>query len=395
MLPAGRRRLLHGVEQLGRRRLPFAESVERDPRPAAQRQEQPRLRRQHRGGVVLPETGQGVARERLRRRRRRRLAEGRGGLLGPPRRQRLVPPQQRRQHRRPSRLLRRRRPPRPSSLQHHAPARQRRRGIRPFSRRRELLPGAIVLFQGRQCPRQEQPSLHLHDAASRRRLIEQSFGRRRLAAPQQRPRLQQRPLVAGRHLLVAAHRLPDLLGPVHAAHPPQQVHQPRHGLRRPRVSFNTASYSDTASGRPSSTRTRPSQYAASASSGAPSAWRASRIASTSSGSAAAAFPASQCSQPRANGRSASRPAGAGADDSTGSIRAGSSRTPAAWAVERLAHAIQGQPHRRLRRRPQRRFHHRRGVAQAVGPLIHRRFSIFRHWLATRSRPDDPGRQRLL
>ncbi len=148
MRPAGRRRLLHRVEQFGRRRLTLAESVERDPRPAAQRQKQSGLRRQHRGRVVLPQTGQGITRERLHRRLRRRLPEGRDRLLRPLCRQRLVPPQQRRQRRRPSRFLRRRLT-RPSPFQQHAPARQRRRGIRPLPRRLELLPGAIVLFQGR------------------------------------------------------------------------------------------------------------------------------------------------------------------------------------------------------------------------------------------------------
>ncbi len=80
----------------------------------------------------------------------------------------------------------------------------------------------------------------------------------------------------------------------------------------PRVSRNTVSYSDTASDRPSRTRTRPSQYAASASLGAPSCRRASRIASARPGSAAAKSPRSQCSQPKAKDRSASRPAGGGA-----------------------------------------------------------------------------------
>ena len=55
-------------------------------------------------------------------------------------------------------------------------------------------------------------------------------GRTDFAAPQQRPRLQDRALGTAGDALVAAHRFPDLLGPVHAAGPPQQIDEPRGGL---------------------------------------------------------------------------------------------------------------------------------------------------------------------
>ena len=84
VLPPGRRRLLHGVEQLGRRRLPYTESLQRRPRATAKRQEQPRLRRQNRGGLVVTKAGQGVAREGLNRRPRGRHAEGGDGFFRPP-----------------------------------------------------------------------------------------------------------------------------------------------------------------------------------------------------------------------------------------------------------------------------------------------------------------------
>ncbi len=205
----------------------------RRPQPAADGHEQPRLGRQQGGGVLLPQAGQAAAGERRRRRGAGRLAVGRdggGAVAGQPG---AVAAEQGVQRRRRRRVLQGVEQPGGPAVQQHLPGNDGLRRVRRLPGFRERLPRRLVFALRRQGPGQQQGALDLADASPRARLVEVLLGGGVLAALEGGAGLQQRPLVAGQHLLVATHRLPYLLGPVNAPGPPEQIDEPRRPLRRP------------------------------------------------------------------------------------------------------------------------------------------------------------------
>ena len=228
----------------------------------------------------------------------------------------------------------------------------------------------VELLQRGQRPGEQQPSLHLHDAAARRPLIEQAFGRRRFAAAQQNPRLEQRPLVASRHFFVGAERLPHLIGAIDAARPPKQVHQPGHGLgRAARLAQHRFIFRH---------GVRPAEQHANAT--APvgrlgqqrdaflPARETDRLGQQRFGGGVVAIEPVQPAQRQRPFRLTAWQRGGRRKDlqHPPGVEAHACR----MGGERLAHPIQCQPRRGLRRCTRRRFHDARRIAQATGTLVH-------------------------
>jgi len=86
--------LLQGIVAFGRTDFAPAKALHGQPRSAAQRQKKSRLTRQQGGRILLAQTRQGIARERLRERTRARGAIRRDRLLHAPLRAGLLPDQE-------------------------------------------------------------------------------------------------------------------------------------------------------------------------------------------------------------------------------------------------------------------------------------------------------------